>query len=103
MSFTGRFIDAQTALQWGLVNRVVEPEALLPEAITIAEDIAFVEKHFLRDYRELIEHGYSMPLSKALEYECEISSRANRSVTAEAIEERRLEVMERGRARNRPR
>ena len=25
---TGRFIDAQTALDWGLVNRVVEPEAL---------------------------------------------------------------------------
>ena len=100
MSFTGRFIDAQTALQWGLVNRVVAPEALLPEAVALAEDIAFVEKHFLRDYRELIERGYSMHFSEALDYESEISSRANRSVTAEAIEQRRLAVMERGRARH---
>lgn len=99
MSFTGRFIDAQTALQWGLVNRVLAPETLLPEAIALAEDIAFVESHFLRDYRELIEHGYSMPFSKALEYEVETSSRANRTVTAESIEQRRLAVMERGRAR----
>jgi enoyl-CoA hydratase len=58
MSFTGRFVDAQTACQWGgLINRVVEPEALLEEAVALAEDIAFVDGAFLRSYGELIDEG----------------------------------------------
>ena len=36
----GEPIDAQTALDWGLVNRVVEPDALLTEARAMAEQIA---------------------------------------------------------------
>jgi enoyl-CoA hydratase/carnithine racemase len=37
---TGRNVPAATALQWGLVNAVVEPEALEREAIDLAEEIA---------------------------------------------------------------
>lgn len=36
---TGDPIDAQTALTWGLVNRVVEPEQLLDTAIDLAKRI----------------------------------------------------------------
>lgn len=48
MSATGRFIDAQTALAWGLVNRVVAHESLLDTARAIAEDIAAVDEGALR-------------------------------------------------------
>jgi enoyl-CoA hydratase/carnithine racemase len=41
MIMTGRIIDAQTALRFGLVSRVVPPEQLLPEALELAKEIAF--------------------------------------------------------------
>ena len=39
MIMTGGMIDAENALQWGLVNHVVEIESLLDKAIGIAEKI----------------------------------------------------------------
>jgi enoyl-CoA hydratase len=39
LSLTGNYVDAEQALRWGLVNRVVPHERLLPEAIGLAQDI----------------------------------------------------------------
>ncbi len=39
MSATGNFIDAPTALEWGLVNHVVAHDELLPTARRLAADI----------------------------------------------------------------
>ncbi|MEO6913126.1 MAG: enoyl-CoA hydratase, partial [Candidatus Baltobacteraceae bacterium] len=39
MLLTGEFIDAATAAEWGLVNRVVEPQSLHDEAIGLARKI----------------------------------------------------------------
>ena len=39
MSLTGKFFDAETALQWGLVNHVVPHDELLPFTKQIAADI----------------------------------------------------------------
>jgi enoyl-CoA hydratase len=98
MSFSGRFIDAQTAQAWGLVNRVVPPERLLPEALDLAGAIAAVEPDFLRAYRQLIESGQSLPYATALEVESAYSAAYNANVKPEDIERRRKSVMERGRA-----
>jgi enoyl-CoA hydratase/carnithine racemase len=40
MLLTGEPIDAATALEWGLVNRVVAPEELEPAACALVEAIA---------------------------------------------------------------
>ncbi len=40
MLLTGDAIDARKALEWGLVNRVVPPEALEPETLSLAKRIA---------------------------------------------------------------
>ena len=40
LALTGRIIDAEEALRRGLVERVVEPDQLLNEALTLAEEIA---------------------------------------------------------------
>lgn len=40
MIFTAQRIDAKTALDIGLVNRVVEPDRLMPTALEIAREIA---------------------------------------------------------------
>jgi enoyl-CoA hydratase len=42
MSLTGNYVDAPTALVWGLVNLVVVHDELLPTARKIASDIASV-------------------------------------------------------------
>ena len=39
MIYTGKHIDAQTALRYGLVNRVVPAEALLDEAKALMEGV----------------------------------------------------------------
>jgi enoyl-CoA hydratase len=98
MSFTGRFIDAATALDWGLVNRVVPQAQLLPEALALAESMAVVDPAFIREYRQLMETGASLPLRDALEYERVCSTAYNAFVTPEDIERRRAGVMARGRA-----
>lgn len=40
MLLTGRFVSAQEALEWGLVNKVTEPEKLEEETRAFAEEIA---------------------------------------------------------------
>jgi enoyl-CoA hydratase len=40
MSLTGDFVDAATALQWGLVTEVVAPDHLVPRARALASTIA---------------------------------------------------------------
>jgi enoyl-CoA hydratase/carnithine racemase len=40
MLLTGEFIDAQTALDWGLVDRVVEPDALQTATMELAAKVA---------------------------------------------------------------
>lgn len=40
MLLTGRLVPAAEALEWGLVNRVVEPDELLPEAEKLAAHLA---------------------------------------------------------------
>ena len=42
LSLTGNFLDAGQAAAWGLVNRVVEPDALLPTALKLASDMLSV-------------------------------------------------------------
>lgn len=39
MLLTGEFVDAATAAEWGLINRVVPPEALHAEALALAHKI----------------------------------------------------------------
>jgi enoyl-CoA hydratase len=42
MSFTGNYLDARTALEWGLVNEVVPHESLLDRARELATDMVSV-------------------------------------------------------------
>jgi len=97
LSFTGNFLDARTACEWGLVNRVVEPEDLMPTALALARDMAGIPLDTLRAYKTLIDEGYDLPFGAALAHEHAISGAANRAVTPEMVEERRAAVQARGR------
>ena len=97
LAFTGNFLDAETALRWGLVNHVVEPDALIPLAQRLASDMASIDPEFQSRYKRLIDDGYQASFGDGLALEAERSSAANSGVSAEEVERRRGIVQERGR------
>lgn len=67
MSFTGEPVDADTALAWGLVSRLVGPDRLLPEAQALAGRIAANPPGALRMAKRLIREGQNVRFDSLLE------------------------------------
>lgn len=101
LSFTGNFLDAQTARDWGLVNRVVAPEDLLRTARALAADMASIDPAMLKAYKALINQGFERSFGDGMALEAQISGAANGQVSADEVERRRLAVMDRGRTQRR--
>jgi enoyl-CoA hydratase len=97
LSLTGNFLDARTAYEWGLVNRVVEPAELMPTALKLAGEMASIETEMLITYKAMIDDGYELSLGKGLALEHDRSVLHNAGVTPEMVEARRLAVQARGR------
>ncbi|WRH76716.1 MAG: enoyl-CoA hydratase [Sphingobium sp.] len=97
LSFSGNFLDADTACAWGLVNSVVPADELMTHAKGLARDIASVDSGMVATYKKLIDEGYGMSFGDAMAHEHAYSSAANARVSAEEVEARRLAVIERGR------
>ncbi len=97
LSFTGQFLDAQTACEWGLVNRVCQADELMPAARALAEDMATIDPEFLKAYKKLIFDGFDRNFEDAMKLEKETTDDWNGNVSADEVEKRRLAVIERGR------
>ena len=67
--FTARTIDAQEALRIGLVNRVVAPEELLPEAEKMAAEIARLPAGAACAAKQVLRHGCHSTLEQVLAFE----------------------------------
>jgi len=67
MAFTGEPIDAETALDWGLVSRVTTPENLLAAARDLARRIAANPPRQLRLTKRLMREGMHARLGPLLE------------------------------------
>ncbi|MEP0189481.1 MAG: crotonase/enoyl-CoA hydratase family protein [Erythrobacter sp.] len=65
--YTGDVIDAATALDWGLVSRVVEPVNLLAEAQALADKVSAMPPHALRQAKNLLRQGQQINYDSALE------------------------------------
>ena len=100
LSFSGNFLDAETAERWGLINRVYEPDQLLPAALELAEQMTSCDPTLLRNYKAVIDDGYAITFGDALEMEIQRSAEHAKSVTASAVEEARKSVTARGRDQN---
>jgi enoyl-CoA hydratase len=79
MSLGGNAIDAETAERWGLVNRVVEADELMPTAIRLAEDIAANDPGITRRYNALIDENFGLTYADAVDNEHRHSRAANQS------------------------
>ena len=100
LSFTGNFLDAETAERWGLVNRVYKADELVPAALKLAADMCSCDPALLRGYKAVIDDGLAIEFGKALKMEIERSAEHAANVSAESVEAARKQVTERGRQKN---
>ncbi|HVO91103.1 MAG TPA: enoyl-CoA hydratase [Casimicrobiaceae bacterium] len=80
MLFTGEFIDAQTALQWGLVNRVVPAAELDAEVARVAALIAAKPRRVVAAGKRVFYEQLEAPLESAYRV-------ASRSITCNMLDE----------------
>jgi len=100
LSFTGNVVKAEQAYEWGLVNRVVAPEELLPTCDALARQMSDCVPHVLKGYKKLIDSGYSKHFQDALREETEIAVESAKQTTAAAISSRREGVLDRNRSQS---
>ena len=77
LSFTGDTIDARTALEIGLVTRVVAPEALMPAARELAARIAANSGPALRMAKRLLRQAQSARLDETLQLSAALQALAH--------------------------
>ena len=99
LSTTGNFLDADTALQWGLVNHVVPHEELLPVARRLAADVATIDRTAVRQMLATYDEGALRDGAGAWALESEAAGRwQGQGLDPAALETRRQAVMARGRS-----
>lgn len=100
LSATGNFLDASTALAWGLVNHVVPHDELLPYCRQLAADIVSNDQAGVQRILRTYDEGSLVSGAEAWSLEDRVSRDWLREGggRAEEIEARRKGVMERGRA-----
>ena len=96
LSLTGNFIDAETAERWGLVNRVVAPEALMPTCRDLAADMLSTVPAFRTHYKRLMDTGFGMTFAEAMAYETQTAIVYNEKIPIAEVEARRQTIRERG-------
>jgi len=69
LNLTGEFIDARTAYDWGLVEKVVPREELHEAALAIARQIAARSPYAVAVLRELARTTRDLPLEESLRRE----------------------------------
>jgi enoyl-CoA hydratase/carnithine racemase len=72
---TGRQIDTEEALRIGLVNRIVEPDQLLPAAQELAGQLLQNGPLALRAAKQAVIAGWDRPLADGLKLELELFGR----------------------------
>jgi enoyl-CoA hydratase len=99
MSLTGNFMDAREALQFGLVNRVVPHEDLLPTVRRLAADIGGNDQPGVRRVLATYAAVADGTLAEGWATEARMGREwlAGRDVTS-AVSERREGIMQRGRS-----
>ena len=99
LSLTGNYLDAETACQWGLVNRVTEPDELLPAARRLASDILSTDLRTRTTIKRIMDEGWNTTLEDGLGLERK-ASRAQ-DISADFIRERRASIQSRAREQGR--
>jgi enoyl-CoA hydratase len=99
MSATGNFVDASTALSWGLVNHVVPHDDLLPFSYRLAADIVTSDQRALRRLFATYQEASLVDGGEAWEVEARAAAGyQGDGVDPAEMERRRQAILERGRS-----
>jgi enoyl-CoA hydratase len=100
MSFTGNFLDAHEAFQWGLVNHVVKHEELLPFTRGLAADLIGNDQRGVRQIRKTYDAVTSGTVGDGWDIERRDSREWQRTAGFDPaeVERRRMAIVERGRS-----
>lgn len=85
MALTARFLSAQEAHAWGLVNHVVAPQEVLSRAQAMAQDILKSEPAHVRRYKTLMETVAGLPAQEAYAHERREAMSLNRLTSQQEI------------------
>ncbi len=98
MSATGNFVDADTALGWGLVNHVVAHGELVEFAQSLARDIASNDQRAVATIYATYDEGSLLSAGDAWAVESRTAAAWNGGAfDAAEVERRRQDVVDRGR------
>ncbi len=98
LSTTGNFLDARTALSWGLVNHVVSHTELLPFCRSLAADIVSNDQRGVRRILRTYDEGALLTAGDAWQLETTVAKAwQGEGLDPAAIEARRHDVTRRGR------
>ena len=99
MSLTGNFLDAATALTWGLVNHVVPHDELLPFCRQLAADMVSNDQRGVRQMLRTYAEGSLLSAGDAWEVEARVARAwQGQGLDPAEIEARRTAVTARGRS-----
>ncbi len=102
LSLTGNYLSAERAYEWGLVNRVVEPDELLPTCRALARDILTTDPATRSEIRRIMDQGWHSTLGEGMTIELDANrAHAKRELTPEKVAARRKGIQARGRDQNR--
>ncbi len=85
LALTGRFLGANEALAWGLVNHVVPATELRAKTEALARQMLANVPGTLRAYKRLLDDEALLPFNEALALERSTSVANNRLVTRDAL------------------
>lgn len=98
LSFTGNYLDAQTAKEWGLVLDVVEPEALIDYCRELARDMLSCDRRSLLDIRRAMRLGLRRTVDEGLLLEAKLAKDSVERLDADSFARTRQAVMNRGKS-----
>ena len=99
LSLTGNFLDAENAMNWGLVNRVVEEQELINVCIELAQDIASTDPATRAEIRRIMDSGWLSTLHDGLRWEKEANRiHSKKHKPEKAVAARRQSIQNRGRS-----
>ena len=96
LSFTGNYLDAQTAKAWGLVLDVLAPDELLPYCRKLAADMLSCDQETLVSIRAAMRSGLHRSIDEGLLQEADLAKQSVSRFDAASFGSVRQTVVNRG-------
>lgn len=101
LSFTGNYLEARTAKEWGLLLEVVSPAELLPYCRKLAAEIISCDQQTVREMRRAIDRGLRSTVEEGLRLEARYAKDSTLRFDPASFAARREAIIRRGKSQRR--